>query len=188
MTPRERIIGAAEQLFARDGFAAVGIDAVGEEAGLSGSAIYRHFAGKDAILEAIFDDATRELFERLPPCEPDAGDELRNLIEVHLDFTLQREQLSTIWQNEQRSLTPRYRRSFRRRRRDYLDRWVDALLAIRADLTSREEALLVAIAVQASIMAITARPRSLGRARAAAIVRQQALDAVFNSREDGVDK
>lgn len=58
---RGAIVAAASGLFARRGFAAVGIDDIGAAVGISGPAIYRHFAGKDGVFEAV----VRSTLERL---------------------------------------------------------------------------------------------------------------------------
>jgi AcrR family transcriptional regulator len=50
---KEAIVRASAKLFAEKGFAAVGIDDIGASVGITGPAIYRHFAGKDAVLEAV---------------------------------------------------------------------------------------------------------------------------------------
>ena len=58
--PRDRraqILATAGALFARRGFAAVSIDEIGAAVGVSGPAIYRHFAGKDALLVAILEES-----------------------------------------------------------------------------------------------------------------------------------
>src|SRR3712207_8448799 len=47
---REQILRAAAQLFAARGARAVGVDDVGAAVGVTGPAIYRHFASKDAML------------------------------------------------------------------------------------------------------------------------------------------
>src|SRR5436305_15047820 len=47
---REQILRAAAQLFAERGSRAVGVDDVGAAVGVTGPAIYRHFASKDAML------------------------------------------------------------------------------------------------------------------------------------------
>src|SRR5437763_17054307 len=47
---REQILQAAAQLFAERGSRAVGMDDAGAAVGVTGPAIYRHFASKDAML------------------------------------------------------------------------------------------------------------------------------------------
>lgn len=54
--PRDRraqILAGAADLFARRGFAAVSVQEIGEANGITGAAVYRHFAGKEALLEEL---------------------------------------------------------------------------------------------------------------------------------------
>lgn len=174
MGTQERILVAAERLFASDGFHAVGVDAIGAEAGVSGSAIYRHFSGKDEILAALFDEATSELLVRLGALQTDPQDELAHLVEVHLDFTLERSRLALIWQHEQRSLTAENRRSFARARARYIERWMGCLGRAYPE-QGRDELAIAMNAAQAAIMSVMLRPRSAGEAQTRAIVRDQVL-------------
>jgi AcrR family transcriptional regulator len=50
---RERIIGAAYELFSRNGIRAVGIDAIIERSGVARMTLYRHFGSKDALVLAF---------------------------------------------------------------------------------------------------------------------------------------
>jgi AcrR family transcriptional regulator len=50
---RERILGAAYELFSRDGIRAVGIDAIIARAGVARMTLYRHFASKDDLVLAF---------------------------------------------------------------------------------------------------------------------------------------
>src|SRR5213075_766452 len=52
LAPRERILAAARELFYRDGFRAVAVDAVAAAAGTNKMTLYRHFASKDALVAA----------------------------------------------------------------------------------------------------------------------------------------
>lgn len=54
-TPRDRILEAAAWLFCRQGFAATGVDAVARRAGAAKTTLYRHFAGKQELIEAVLD-------------------------------------------------------------------------------------------------------------------------------------
>ena len=51
-TGRERLIAAAVELFYRHGFAAVGIDRIIAEAGVTRTTFYKHFEGKDDLMVA----------------------------------------------------------------------------------------------------------------------------------------
>src|SRR5438128_5934071 len=48
--PRQRILGAASELFYRHGIRAVGVDAIAEAAGTNKMTLYRHFPSKDALV------------------------------------------------------------------------------------------------------------------------------------------
>ena len=76
---RRQIIDAAIACFARDGFHRATMQDICAEARLSPGAIYRHFPGKDAIVEAIADE--RHAREAAVP-----GDDLGNhaLPRLHL--------------------------------------------------------------------------------------------------------
>jgi AcrR family transcriptional regulator len=52
LPPRERILQAARELFYRDGIRAVGVEAIAAAAGTNKMTLYRHFASKDALIEA----------------------------------------------------------------------------------------------------------------------------------------
>ncbi|MCW3040419.1 MAG: TetR/AcrR family transcriptional regulator, partial [Solirubrobacterales bacterium] len=49
-----KILAAALRLFHERGFHAVSVDEIGEAAGATGAAIYRHFTGKEEILATLF--------------------------------------------------------------------------------------------------------------------------------------
>lgn len=52
LPPRERILDAAEELFAREGIQRVGVQAIADRAETTKMAIYRHFATKDELVAA----------------------------------------------------------------------------------------------------------------------------------------
>jgi AcrR family transcriptional regulator len=60
MNRKGAIASASAKLFAEKGFAAVGMDDIGAAVGISGPAIYRHFAGKDAVLAQIINELLEE--------------------------------------------------------------------------------------------------------------------------------
>jgi AcrR family transcriptional regulator len=60
---RERILQTAEQLFYRDGYRAVGVDTIVDEAGVAKMTLYRHFPSKDDLIAAYLDRTDRRLLE-----------------------------------------------------------------------------------------------------------------------------
>ncbi|MCU0269014.1 MAG: TetR/AcrR family transcriptional regulator [Acidimicrobiales bacterium] len=56
---RARLVAAAAELFARNGYHAVSTDAVAEAAGRTSGAVYAHFGGKEGLLWALLDEWER---------------------------------------------------------------------------------------------------------------------------------
>ena len=66
-SPRDRLLDTAAQLFYREGINGVGVDRVLAEANVTRATMYRHFAGKEALVVAYLEreDANlRDLFAR----------------------------------------------------------------------------------------------------------------------------
>lgn len=57
----ERILSAAKELFANNGYAATTIQMIAQRANLVPSAIYHYFAGKEDLLEAVLDREMAEI-------------------------------------------------------------------------------------------------------------------------------
>jgi AcrR family transcriptional regulator len=52
-TTKERILSAALELFAREGYEAVGVARIAQAVGIKAPSLYKHFASKRAVFEAI---------------------------------------------------------------------------------------------------------------------------------------
>src|SRR5580693_8067136 len=105
--PRSRqamILKAAKDLFYERSFAAVGVDEIGQRAGVTGPAIYRHFRGKDEILSTLFDDAIDRLTIATADTYADPWQELEALVRGHADFVLSERMLAGVKIREDRSL------------------------------------------------------------------------------------
>jgi AcrR family transcriptional regulator len=55
------LLGAARELLARDGYAATSLDEVVARAGLTKGALYHHFAGKQALFRAVYEQELRRM-------------------------------------------------------------------------------------------------------------------------------
>jgi AcrR family transcriptional regulator len=89
MTTRDRIFSAARRLFDQKGIDAVSLRAVAKKVGITPMAIYRHFADKQALIDALVLDGLDEWSARvaaLPPCDGVA--KLQQLGDAFLDFAL----------------------------------------------------------------------------------------------------
>lgn len=128
---REQILGEAARLFAERGFHGVGVDEIGAAVGISGPGLYRHFAGKDAMLTELLVGISERLHEGgrqrlaaaaaagLPP-----GATLDALISGHIDFALDDRALITLHDRELGQLSGEDRRRVRRLQRQYVELWV----------------------------------------------------------------
>jgi AcrR family transcriptional regulator len=142
---RELLLRATAELVAQHGFHAVGITDIGAAAGVTGSAIYRHFESKEAILVALFDlvldellDGARRAVQRARP--------LDELIEGHADFAIRERELIKVWSTEGQNLPSDDRSRLRRKQRTYTELWTEALLASRPN-SSRQTATATVHAV-----------------------------------------
>jgi AcrR family transcriptional regulator len=137
------ILAAARDLFYERSFAAVGVDEIGQRAGVTGPAIYRHFRGKDEILSTLFDDAIDRLTEATAVSEEDPWAELDALARGHALFVMSERKLAGVKIREERSLAEPFRRRLHRRERRYVERWIDCLRRCYPD---RDEAELTTAA------------------------------------------
>ena len=62
---RAALVGAARPLFATQGYAAVGTDAVARAAGVTRGALYHQFAGKQELFAAVFEQVEAEIADRI---------------------------------------------------------------------------------------------------------------------------
>jgi AcrR family transcriptional regulator len=158
MTRDRQILRVAERLFFERSYGAVGVDAIGAEAGITGPAIYSHFRGKADILAALFDEAMDRMLVLAGPVRDDPRAEVEQLIRASAEFALEKRELLTIYLREDRALNDEARRRFRRRQRAYVERWVDALEHLDPG-RSRQELTSVAHAVIGLLMSVTQWPR-----------------------------
>jgi len=59
----ESILSAGRRLFGERGFAATTMDDIAEQARVAKGAVYHHFATKEALFEAVFDQVSRALVQ-----------------------------------------------------------------------------------------------------------------------------
>ncbi|MDX2185938.1 MAG: TetR/AcrR family transcriptional regulator [Opitutaceae bacterium] len=62
---REKLLATAWKLFYRDGFRAVGIDTLLDEADVAKMTLYNHFASKEALIVAVLEKRSEELLQSL---------------------------------------------------------------------------------------------------------------------------
>lgn len=148
---RSALLAAAAQLFAERGFERVSLDDLGAAVGVSGPAVYRHFAGKQAVLAALLVDASAGLLDgaRAVLAERDAGANadgefprdgeasirdarasLRALVAFHVAFAVENPDVIRVQSADLESLADADRRTVRGLQRQYVELWVDVLEAL----------------------------------------------------------
>lgn len=81
---REAILGAAEDLFARQGYTATTIAEVASTVGIQGPAIYKHFASKRALFDEVLERVFAPFLALVQIEETRAGN-LEAIVQRHLD-------------------------------------------------------------------------------------------------------
>lgn len=140
---RARLLERAAGLFAERGFAAVTTAELGEAAGMSGPALYKHFPSKEAILVELLVDASERLLAGCHDIVADsegipAARRLEALIAFHLDFATAAPDIIRIQDRELSGLAPDARRRVRMLQRRYVEEWDLVLAAARPDLAAAE--------------------------------------------------
>ncbi|MCW2742288.1 MAG: Transcriptional regulator, TetR family [Blastococcus sp.] len=166
---REQILQAAAQLFAERGSRAVGVDDVGAAVGVTGPAIYRHFASKDAMLAEMLLRISERLLAGASECVLQAGADpaaqLRALIAFHVEFALANPALITVQDRDLGSLTAGDAAQVRRLQRRYVEIWVGVL----ALLHPGADAATCRARAHAVFGLINSTPHSAGRLGRAAM-------------------
>ncbi|WP_190211431.1 TetR/AcrR family transcriptional regulator [Kitasatospora indigofera] len=166
---RDQIRKEAARLFAARGFLGVGVDEIGKAVGISGPGLYRHFAGKDAMLadllvgisERLLEEGRRRAGDRTGD---DAGAQgvLDALISGHVDFALDDRDLITLHDRELLHLKEEDRRRVRRLQRGYLELWVEVVRQALPALAGPDEEPVARAAVHAVFGLLNSTPHSLG--------------------------
>lgn len=145
-TRRDEILEIAVGLFATRGYHGVSMDDIGAAAGVTGPALYHHFAGKEAMLVASLIPVSEGLLSggmtRVIDHPGDPRGLLDSLVDFHVAFALANPAVIALHLHELDRLPDDPRRSIRRLQRLYVEVWVQVLTALRADLTGEEARVL----------------------------------------------
>ncbi len=106
---RRRLIEAAASLFARTGYTASTVAAIGEEAGVSRGLVNFHFKAKENLLHAVIEQLVAELENEMFPADPpdDPLQALAVLVDAHRRFlTSQPERARLLFRLQAEALNP----------------------------------------------------------------------------------
>jgi AcrR family transcriptional regulator len=143
---RDEILEIAVGLFAARGYHGVSMDDIGSAAGVTGPALYHHFAGKEAMLVAALIPVSEGLLnggrERVARHPESAEAALVDLIEFHVEFALANPAVIALHLHELDRLPDEPRRQIRRLQRLYVEEWVTVLGTLRPELVAGEARVL----------------------------------------------
>ena len=133
-------------LFAARGYHGVSMDDIGSAAGVTGPALYHHFAGKEAMLAAALIPVSEGLLHggkaRVAQHTDDAQAALADLIDFHVEFALANPAVIALHLHELDRLPEEPRRQIRRLQRLYVEEWVGVLATARPELPAAEARVL----------------------------------------------
>ena len=127
---------AAQLRAAARRFAPPGFDGVSHE-----DAVYRHFASKRALLGAILVRTSEELLSgglRVVEGGVDASDQLRDLIDFHVDFAVSSADVIRVHDRDLARLDDDDRHRVRRLQREYVDVWTSVLARLHPTRPARD--------------------------------------------------
>ncbi len=162
----EGIVAAAAELFARDGYHAVGMRDIAEALGIRGASLYHHYSSKEEILFAVCRTVTAEpVAQNLPLLDAEGSptSRLSALIRAHLRHLAARRVEYLVGLHELSALTPEHRASVHDHRRYYHRRVRDVIVAgTRSGEFSVPDAGLAALALLDTLNGIAGWYRAEG--------------------------
>ncbi|KOG90467.1 SACE_7040 family transcriptional regulator [Streptomyces varsoviensis] len=183
-TRRDQILKEAARLFAERGFHGVGVDEIGAAVGISGPGLYRHFAGKDAMLAELLVGISGRLYAGgRKHVEAAAGDPaalLDRLIDGHIEFALDDRDLIILHDRELDRLRDSDRKLVRQLQRQYVELWVDAVRQLHPQALEPQvrTAVHAVFGLLNSTPHLSRRATLPGRAAMAALLRRLAHGAL----------
>ncbi|MDG4834676.1 TetR/AcrR family transcriptional regulator [Solwaraspora sp. WMMD1047] len=185
---RDEILQIAVGLFAARGYHGVSMDDIGSAAGVTGPALYHHFAGKEAMLVAALIPVSEGLLaggrQRVTEHRHDPQATLESLIDFHVEFALANPAVIALHLHELDRLPEEPRRQIRRLQRLYVEEWVTTLTALHPGLSAGEARVLA----HAAFGLMNSTPFLGGeveRQRRAVLLRAATLAALLHHPDSG---
>lgn len=158
------ILREAARLFAERGFSGVSLEDLGGAVGVSGPAVYRHFANKQALLGAILLQVSEKLLtggREVLARESDPNIRLAALVAFHVDFALRDADVIRVQDRDLASLSDEDRSRVRRLQREYVELWIQVLAQLHPERTESD----LRIRAHACFGLMNSTPHSLRAAR-----------------------
>ena len=135
------LLRAAGRLFGTHGYAAVTLDDIGTDVGVSGQAIYRHFQGKQDLLGKLLLEVSTKLLDggrRIQAEHVDVSSRIDSLISFHVDFALTSPEIIRVQEQEMPQLREADRHRVRQMQREYIDIWGQTMTEIHPSISRPE--------------------------------------------------
>ena len=159
----DAILHAAARLFAARGYTGVSLEDIGAAVGVSGPAVYRHFAGKQALLGAVLVKVSQDLISggRLVATDaPTPEQRMRALIGFHVDFALGNAEVIQVQDRDVAHLSEADRAEVRRLQRAYIELWMESLAPLHVTPEGVPDQDELRLRVQACFGLINSTPHS----------------------------
>ena len=172
----DAILSAAAELFAARGYTGVSLEDIGAAVGVSGPAVYRHFAGKQALLGALLIGVSERLVaggQDVASAAVSEQDRMRALVVFHVDFALGNADVIRVQDRDFVYLGDESRADVRRLQRAYIELWIDSLAALVA-----EDRDALRLRVQACFGLLNSTPHSTSTALRARVDTARLLTAM----------
>ncbi|HEV2780132.1 MAG TPA: TetR/AcrR family transcriptional regulator [Actinophytocola sp.] len=137
---KAQLADAAAELFGRHGYHAVSVNDIACAAGVTGPAVYRHFAGKRDVLAHVLRTGL-EVFEQVS-AEALAEGGLDGLLSAVAGLVVERREITALWRWQGSHLGRQDQAAIRRAGARIMDRWSAALRESRPDLAAADADLL----------------------------------------------
>jgi AcrR family transcriptional regulator len=158
------------------------MDDIGAAAGVTGPALYHHFAGKEAMLAAALIPVSEQLLAggqaRIAEASQDPAAALAALVDFHVEFALANPAVIALHLHELDRLPEEPRRQIRRLQRLYVEEWVQTLTALRGGELTDGEARVLAHAAFGLMNSTPFLGGEVDRARRAELLRAATLCAL----------
>lgn len=126
----DAILRQAARLFAERGYNGVSLEDIGAAVGVSGPAVYRHYAGKQALLGSVLVKVSDDLVAggtRVSEAATSDDGRMQALIDFHVEFALGNADVIQVQDRDVAHLSETDRSAVRRLQRAYIELWIDAL-------------------------------------------------------------
>lgn len=155
---RDALLRAAATLFAEHGYSRVTIEDLGAAAGVSGPAVYKHFASKNAVLAALLTGTSEGLLAggAAVVAEHSGRVALERLVAFHARFALDNPDVIRVQDRDLDQLEADDRHAVRLLQRRYVELWVGVL----ADIHPAADASVLRMRAHAVFGLLNSTPHS----------------------------